>query len=162
MFDDLTKNGANQRMIEEALYEQVAKEIENGIKRSGLWAKAIATSEGNESKAKALYIGYRVQSLIDEALLEQEAKKEYEAEVEAEKDERNKKIREAEEKCKQQKTKQYTARESAEIVVECQEVLMNKGYQVKTKGYGWVVIDTKGKSTELSDVLSLKQYTERT
>lgn len=54
------------RLVEEKLYEQVLREIESGIRRDGLWAKAIQNSNGNDQEAKALYIRYRVQSLKDE------------------------------------------------------------------------------------------------
>jgi hypothetical protein len=54
------------RLAEEMLYAQVAEEIQNGVRRNGLWAKAIADAELNEDKAKSIYIKLRVQSLIDE------------------------------------------------------------------------------------------------
>lgn len=54
------------RLIEEKIYEQVLREIESGLRRDGLWAKAIQRSRGNEQHAKALYIEYRVQSIKDE------------------------------------------------------------------------------------------------
>ena len=47
---------------EDALYEQAMNEIENDTKVKSLWAKAFANSEGNEEKAKALYIQYRVEN----------------------------------------------------------------------------------------------------
>ena len=54
--------------MEEQIYAQVYEEISKGEKREGLWAKALAGSEGGgEAKAKSLYIKYRVQSLKDEA-----------------------------------------------------------------------------------------------
>lgn len=55
------------RLLEEKLYEQVLREIESGIRRDGLWAKALQNSCGNEQEAKALYIKYRVRSIKDEA-----------------------------------------------------------------------------------------------
>ncbi len=42
-------------------------ELSEGKRRNGLWAKALANSDGNEEKAKSLYIQYRVQSIKDEA-----------------------------------------------------------------------------------------------
>lgn len=52
-----------QRLNEDQLYEQVAAEMDNEDIKPGLWAKATAHAEGNESKTKALYITYRVQAL---------------------------------------------------------------------------------------------------
>ena len=55
------------RLVEEKLYAQVLREIESGLRRDGLWAKAFQKSHGNEQKAKALYYEYRIQSIKDEA-----------------------------------------------------------------------------------------------
>lgn len=66
MFDSIRKRSAAARIIEEQLYEQVVNELATGQRRNGLWAKAIANSNGQDEKAKALYIQYRVQSLRDE------------------------------------------------------------------------------------------------
>ena len=51
---------------EEALYRQVLDEVESGVMRKGIYAKALADGLGDEGKAQSLYIKYRVQSLIDE------------------------------------------------------------------------------------------------
>jgi len=48
---------------EDSLYEQAMDELENNTKVKPLWAKSFAKSEGNEEKAKALYIQYRVTDL---------------------------------------------------------------------------------------------------
>jgi hypothetical protein len=66
IFEKFKTKQSVSRLAEEMLYAQVAEEIQNGIKRNGLWAKAIADAELNEDKAKAIYIKLRVQSLIDE------------------------------------------------------------------------------------------------
>jgi len=49
-----------ENIDEDTLYEQAMNEIENDTKVKSLWAKAFANSDGNEEKAKALYIQYRV------------------------------------------------------------------------------------------------------
>jgi len=51
---------------EEALYKQVLDEVESGVMRKGIYAKALADSSGDGGKAQSLYIKYRVQSLMDE------------------------------------------------------------------------------------------------
>ena len=51
---------------EEALYKQVLDEVESGVMRKGIYAKALADGLGDVGKAQSLYIKYRVQSLIDE------------------------------------------------------------------------------------------------
>jgi len=66
MFESIKKRSAAVRLVEEQLYEEVVNELASGIRRNGLWAKAIAKSECQEYTAKALYIEYRVQSLLDE------------------------------------------------------------------------------------------------
>ena len=54
---------------EEALYKQVLDEVESGVMRKGIYAKALADGLGDEGKAQSLYIKYRVQSLVDEQRL---------------------------------------------------------------------------------------------
>ncbi len=55
---------------DEAIYELVAVELAQDGPRAGLWAKAFATANGEEAKAKALYIRWRYdqvkQSLLEE------------------------------------------------------------------------------------------------
>jgi hypothetical protein len=68
------------RLVEEQLYEQVLREFESGVRRDGLWAKAFQNSQGDEQKANALYIGYRVQSIKDEAELTDALAGQYEVE----------------------------------------------------------------------------------
>ena len=90
---------------EEALYQQVLEEVESGFMRKGIYAKALADSQGDEGKANALYIKYRVQSLIGEEKQvagiefasrrsqEKERKEELKALKRAARKKRNKKIR---------------------------------------------------------------------
>ena len=63
------KSRISSRLVEEELYAEALRELEQGIRRDGLWAKAFAKSEGNEEKAKALYIELRVQAYRDELAL---------------------------------------------------------------------------------------------
>jgi len=72
LFEKIKRNSAATRLLEEQLYEQVVCELMRGQRRNGLWAKSLANSDGQEEKAKALYIQYRVQSLKDEAELSRE------------------------------------------------------------------------------------------
>ncbi|WP_275287200.1 hypothetical protein [Halomonas elongata] len=58
--------GAEQRRLEEAIYEAVYEELETGMMRKGLWAKALANSDGNESQAKAAYIKLRATAMMDD------------------------------------------------------------------------------------------------
>jgi len=59
-------NSAEERLLEEKIYEQVTSELSNDNKRNGLWVKALANSNYSENIAKSLYIKYRVQSIKDE------------------------------------------------------------------------------------------------
>ena len=67
MFEKLKLSIAAKRLHEETLYKQVVEELSQGQRRDGLWAKAMADSEGIEDRAKSLYIRYRVQSIQDES-----------------------------------------------------------------------------------------------
>lgn len=51
-------------------YEQVAGELQAGPPIPGLWTRAYAETSGDEAKARALYIQYRVQQLRSEAAAE--------------------------------------------------------------------------------------------
>jgi hypothetical protein len=53
------------RLEEEAAYAIVSREIESGIRRDGLWAKALASSR-NEEEARGRYLKLRVKALQDE------------------------------------------------------------------------------------------------
>ena len=66
MFDKLKKIAIENRTQDEILYEYVLEEIEQGIRTKGLWAKALAHSDGIQSKAEAMYMQYRVQSIKDQ------------------------------------------------------------------------------------------------
>jgi NAD(P)-dependent dehydrogenase (short-subunit alcohol dehydrogenase family) len=67
---------AAQKLAEEQLYEFAAEEIAANNIRPGLWAKAIAESDGDDAKAKARYIKLRVETMKAEADLGQFAREE--------------------------------------------------------------------------------------
>ena len=55
-----------KRQDKEAIYNEIAVEIENGKQHKGLWTQALEKSEFNEDKARATYLRLRYQSIIDE------------------------------------------------------------------------------------------------
>ena len=65
MFNFLKKQAISTRANDEILYEYVFEELEANIKKKGLWAKAYANSDGDESKVEPLYMQYRVQAIKD-------------------------------------------------------------------------------------------------
>lgn len=69
IFDDIRAKGVAYRLTEETLYAAVLKEIESGQRRDGLWAKALAGSGMDSTRAQAQYIKLRVQALKDEVAL---------------------------------------------------------------------------------------------
>lgn len=80
ILDKLKRNSAATRLAEESLYKSVLEELEDGYRRDGLWAKALADGKGDEAKAHGLYISYRVQSIRDEQEL---TKAQQEAQIES-------------------------------------------------------------------------------
>lgn len=54
---------------EDSLYSQVAEEIAQGKLDSGIWAKAIAHSEGSENLAKSLYVKFRITQMKEQVSL---------------------------------------------------------------------------------------------
>lgn len=98
---------AQERLAEEALYAHVAAEISAGVRRDGLWAKAIADSAGSKEAAQAKYIKLRVQSLIDEARVA--------AEIEKREADRHAEVaRQSEKDAIERRVKEIRAREDAE------------------------------------------------
>jgi len=63
---------AQERKFEEKLYNEVAQELHQGKKHDATWAKALATAKGDNGLAQGLYIKYRVQSMKDDLLIQQE------------------------------------------------------------------------------------------
>lgn len=51
---------------DDIFYEYVLEEIEKNDLQKGLWAKSLALSEGNNDKAKSLYMQYRVKAIKEE------------------------------------------------------------------------------------------------
>ena len=66
MFKRFRTDIAKARLLEESYFNAVSNELENGIKRDGLWLKALTESNGDQEKAKAKYIKLRVQAMRDE------------------------------------------------------------------------------------------------
>lgn len=86
MFKKFKRTSAVRRLLEEKLYEKVVLELSRGHRRDGLWAKAIANCNGQDEKAKALYIQYRVQSMRDEEEITEALAKKSERQVRSEKE----------------------------------------------------------------------------
>lgn len=72
-------------MYDECYYEQVAEELRLFGPRPGLWAKSFAEANGDEAKAKALYLRYRAEQIEHEVNAELELTKQAEAEKQREK-----------------------------------------------------------------------------
>ena len=135
MFEKFRRNSAAARLLEEQLYEQVVVELSQGKKRDGLWAKAMANSDGLEEKAKSLYIKYRVQSIKDEAEITQAV---------AEQEEYNR--------------KNATVIEHQKRVNNAEALLRSKGYRLTSSGNGWIVKEPLGGRQSISRLDELEQY----
>ena len=59
------KNNTFTSVEEEKIYEKVSKEFSEN-KKEGLWTKALIQSEGDENKAKYMYMKLRVDQLTEE------------------------------------------------------------------------------------------------
>lgn len=143
---------ATSRLAEEKLYEYVALELERGERRSGLWAKALANSDGSDAKATGLYIKYRVQSLIDEATLIENFKKEQESEFHEEY--LRKEAEELEHRMESDRKAEILTAERAK------RILASKGYRVENKSNGWVVRTPEGGKQKISSANELYYFAE--
>jgi uncharacterized Ntn-hydrolase superfamily protein len=122
-------------MEEEQVYAQVLQEVESGLRRDGLWAKALASARGNESGARALYIEYRVQSVKDEMML---AKRSQAIEAAA-------KVREETQK-----------QDEAQEAYSC--ALSKLGYVVSKSGSGWTIREPLGGRARVTSLEALAEY----
>lgn len=135
MFEKFRRTSAAARLLEEQLYEQVVMELSQGQRRNGLWAKAIASSDGSEEKAKSLYIEYRVQSIKDEAEI---------AGAVAEQEEYNR--------------KNASVIERQKRINNAEALLQSKGYKLVSRGNGWVVKEPWRWEQTISTLDELEQY----
>jgi hypothetical protein len=71
MFRKKNPNDAKYRLEEEKLYGIAYSEIAQNEVKHGVWAKALVQAKGDESRAKAIYIELRIQSILDEITVEQ-------------------------------------------------------------------------------------------
>ena len=104
---DLEK--AKERKKEEYYFNIIAKELEQNVKHNPTWAKALANSNGDTEKAKSHYINYRLQSLKDDTILQEEINNQKKAtkirEEQLQEEERKwKKYKEQEEQMKEDKS----------------------------------------------------------
>lgn len=65
------------RKDDEALHAEAMREIESGVRRPGLWAKALTRAGNNEEQAKAEYIKLVVKDLRDQRYVNERIQKEY-------------------------------------------------------------------------------------
>ena len=67
LFSSAKAKLAASKLAEEQLYAQAAEEVASGQIRQGLWAKALAESDGDETAAKGRYLKLRVEIMRAEA-----------------------------------------------------------------------------------------------
>ena len=72
MFGGKGLKGAVDRETEEKFFEMAYTELENGVIRKGLMAKALSKCDGDVEKSNALYLKLRAQSIIDELRIAEE------------------------------------------------------------------------------------------
>lgn len=147
MFDSLKKKTI-ETLIEEALYREteeqlfanVVKEIEAGVRRDGLWAKALVTANGDERKAKVEYIQLRVQSILDEEMLDTLRT------AEREKDEAADRIRKKEFKAEEERlAKEFWSVASLAMI---KEKFANAGLELEETAQGYRVKYPNGEIRE--------------
>jgi hypothetical protein len=72
IFDKLKLSNPSDRLTENELFEKAYNEVENGELNTGLWARALSDSDGEEKKARALYLKLRVQHFKDEQFVHEQ------------------------------------------------------------------------------------------
>ena len=66
IFDKPKKIAIESRRFQEKLYEVALEDFETGEIKKGLYAKALSMADGNEEKAKGIYLKLRVKSIMDD------------------------------------------------------------------------------------------------
>lgn len=70
IFKQIKKTKVVTRIQETQLFEYVMNEINQNDRKEGIWGQALVASEGDQEKARALYIKLRVEALKDEISLD--------------------------------------------------------------------------------------------
>ena len=73
-FQSATKRFISKE-IENQLYAKASEDMENNLIHKGIWTRAFAKADGNESKQKAIYIELMVQHYKDEIAAGEEIEK---------------------------------------------------------------------------------------
>ena len=140
IFDKVKKTTITSRRLEEELYGIALDEVENNKIRKGLYAKALAKSDGNSEKADGIYLRLRVQSIMDSI----------------ESDEIDKREDAMAYKAIQAYRKEVVKEAPDALLKECKELLGMKGYSLKTKDTGEYIIGNKNdsiySSSDLNDI----------
>lgn len=144
------KKDAQARLFEEQLYEVVANEIARDEIRQGLMAKALVEADGNYERARAIYIGHRVQSLLDEAELNSrdQAKQQAESMQRAQEERAKSKKEEA------QTREAEKAREQRAVAY-----FKNRKIGVMKASQGWILSMNTGRK-QLATIEDLEAYVQ--
>ncbi|MDA8646948.1 hypothetical protein N9L54_05910 [Porticoccaceae bacterium] len=151
---------AAARLNEEAIYEQVYKEIEDGDIRQGLWLKVLSESDGDELKAKVRYAKARVKSIKDEAnlalALGEELSENLEVGVKNDLSSGEGKDEDQAEHNKSELRSKILNREAN--IQDIRSFLRLFGYRQETFNGGWLIIEPLGDRVELSCDDDLYEY----
>jgi len=66
-------NNKNKEVISDSAYETALNELEDGSYIRSIWAKSLAKCDGDEAKAKGLYIKLRSADLLKEKQIHTES-----------------------------------------------------------------------------------------
>jgi len=130
IFDKLKKTTIASRRCEEILYGVALEEVENDEIRKGLYAKALAKTDGNKEKADGIYLKLRVQSIMDS--------------IESEQIDRREDARAYKAIQKLKELESFNGEiEVAPLYAECKELLGNKGYELRYSKSGKYYVGPK-------------------
>ena len=141
---DKLKN-SDDRQREEIIYREVLLEIQNGVRRDGIWVKALVDGEGDKNKVEALYIKYRAKSLHDEI-------KKYNSRGERKKREllRKEEERRREEELKREEERRREEVSKSEVISPSQNVGFIKGTFIISLGIIVVFLAIKPPTNQLN------------
>ena len=140
LFDKLKLTGALERLEDQQFYDMVASELARGERSDGLWLKALSESNGDDHKAKAKYIKFRVQSLKDEIELSTFQKHQEEEQERA-----------------RQQAKKNEAKQFDEVTIAINKLAKLK-YRVARKGDDFLIKEPLGGRVKLGSKEELITY----
>jgi hypothetical protein len=149
----------DQPINDNDLYLKATLEVDANAQEPALWAKAMALCEGDKGKAKYKYINLRVEYLTNNPIKEtlEDAPLATEQSISDHAEESKKSIERLFEDA-QKSVESKIIGNSIHDAEQATESLLDNGYTVSIKDYGWLIISHLGEKKEITSIEELCEY----